>query len=132
MENRGINVNGIRISNLRFSDDVILLSNSEELNEMIAELAKQGEESGPILNINETKKLTNQEILIETHLKEELIKKTNEATYLGQQIKFTIHTNREIEPRIMKPWNKFSLRKICKGFFRYHHNTAKCLTCVVG
>jgi hypothetical protein len=132
-EDRGIDVNGKKISNLRFADDVILLSSSEvELNEMIKELAKEGEKSGLTISVSKTKKLTNRENILETQLNGEIIENTNETTYLGQQISFSDRTNREIETRITKAWNKFwSLKKIFKGPFKNHHKSEVFNLCVI-
>ena len=39
----GININGVRLSNLRFADDIVLFAESEEqLKDMIEELNKEG------------------------------------------------------------------------------------------
>ena len=59
---KGIIINGVNITNLRFADNVILFSESEEeLNEMIEELIEKQEESGLTLNVEKTKKLSSLE-----------------------------------------------------------------------
>ena len=48
----------------------------------------------------------------------------NETTYLGQLISPTNRTDKEIEIRITKTWNKFwSLKNIFKGPFQNHHKS---------
>ena len=112
-ENKGVNINGKKISNLRFADDIILLSNSEDkLNDMISELAKEGAKSGLTISIQKTKKLANQEFQTKTLVYGEEIEPINEATYKGQNLSFDNRTDKEIEIRITKAWNKFwSLKK---------------------
>ena len=52
----GININGIRLSNLRFADDIMLLAESEEkLKDMLEDLKNEGKRDGMKLNKKKTK-----------------------------------------------------------------------------
>ncbi len=58
-EQKGLNINGKRFTNLRFAIDVVLIANSrEELKGMIEELNYWEEEAGLIINIKKTKILS--------------------------------------------------------------------------
>ena len=47
----GININGVRLSNLRFVDDIVLFAESEEqLKDLLEELNKEGKKDGMKLN----------------------------------------------------------------------------------
>ena len=51
----GININGLRLNNLRFADDIILFAESEEkLKEMLEELNSEGKKDGMKLNKKKT------------------------------------------------------------------------------
>ena len=55
-EGRGINVNGNFLSNLRFADDIVLVSETVDgLQLMVEELGEAGKEAGLIINLNKTK-----------------------------------------------------------------------------
>ena len=52
----GININGVRLSNLRFADDIILFAESEEkLKDMLEDLNNEGKRDGLKLNKKKTK-----------------------------------------------------------------------------
>ena len=52
----GININGVRLSNHRFADDIVLFAESEEqLKDMLEESNKEGKKEGMKLNKKKTK-----------------------------------------------------------------------------
>ena len=52
----GININGVRLSNLRFADDIVLFAESgEQLKDMLEEMNKEGKKDGMKLNKKKTK-----------------------------------------------------------------------------
>ena len=56
-----ININGVRLSNLRFADDTILFAQSEEkLTDMLEDLNNEGKRDGMKLNKNKTKFMCNE------------------------------------------------------------------------
>ena len=56
----GININGVRLSNLSFTDDKILFAESEEkLKDMLADLSNEGKRDGMKLNKKKTKIMCN-------------------------------------------------------------------------
>ena len=56
----GININGERLSNLRFADDIILFAKSEEQLEEILEKLNEERKDGMKINISKTKILCNE------------------------------------------------------------------------
>ena len=57
----GININGVRLSNLRFVDDIILFAECEEkLKDMLEDLNNEGKRDGMKLNKKKTKILCNE------------------------------------------------------------------------
>ncbi|KAL1446846.1 hypothetical protein WDU94_003496 [Cyamophila willieti] len=58
--NRGININGRKLSNLRFADDIVLFSNNtRELQTMLKEMSKVAREVGLKMNLSKTKVMSN-------------------------------------------------------------------------
>ena len=59
---KGININGTGLSNLRYANDTILLWNSEkESKHMVSKLIEKENESGLEMSISKTKKLKSHE-----------------------------------------------------------------------
>ena len=57
----GININRVRLSNLRFADDIILFAESEEkLKDMLEDLNNKGKRDGMRLNKKKTKIMCNE------------------------------------------------------------------------
>ena len=57
----GINTNGVRLSNLRFADGIILFAESEEkLKDMLEDLSNEGKRDGMKLNKKKTKIMCNE------------------------------------------------------------------------
>ncbi len=87
-EGLGLDVNGEKLTNLRFADDVILItSERKQLNRMIDDLNKQGRVAGLNINMEKSKILTTEndmEILIDNVRLETV----EEIIYLGQNISF--------------------------------------------
>jgi len=56
-EKKVVNINGTYLSNLRFADDVILISEEEEeIKEIIQELNEKGKEKGLTISVDKTLK----------------------------------------------------------------------------
>ena len=57
----GININGVRLSNLRFADDIILFAESEgKLKDTLEDLNNEGKRGGTKLNKKKTKIICNE------------------------------------------------------------------------
>ena len=103
----GISINGRKLTNLRFADDIVIFATShKQLQEMLQELHKESKKVGLLLNFNKTKIMTNHEelpILIENNQ----IEYVSEYIYLGQLISFDNRSDKEISRRITLTWKKF-------------------------
>lgn len=107
-ETRGIIINGEKLSNLRFADDVTLLEENEEnLQTQLNNLAEESLKVGLTININKSKIMTNRKLTTPITLANEPLETVTEFTYLGQAISFTNKTNTEISKRIGNAWKKF-------------------------
>ncbi|KAK0397691.1 hypothetical protein QR680_002221 [Steinernema hermaphroditum] len=80
----GININGTKLSNLRFADDIALIANTEEeLQQMVSELDEASRRSGLRMNREKTKILATEEASI--ILNGEEIEQVEAFIYLGQE-----------------------------------------------
>ncbi|TKR73706.1 hypothetical protein L596_010397 [Steinernema carpocapsae] len=105
-EDRGLNINGRRISNLRFADDIVLIADTEEeLQLMVTELQEASRRSGLKINRQKTKAMAAEEINI--LLDGEAIQQVTSFVYLGQAIQVRRDPCKEIGRRISSGWNAF-------------------------
>jgi hypothetical protein len=115
-EEYGMSINGMRLHNLRFADDLILISgNKDELERMGEELFAKCDEWGLQANKIKTKYMSNN---IDTQLTIEgtIIEKVEEYTYLGQVISISKGIESELAVRKEKAWRSYwSLKGIFKG-----------------
>jgi len=85
-ENRGVSINGRKLNNLRFADDIVLIAQSrEELKNMINDLVEKSKKAGLKINSDKTKIISQTKgegILVNGKTLEEV----EEYKYLGQII----------------------------------------------
>lgn len=112
----GLNIDGERLTNLRFADDIVLFAkNPDDLKEMIQQLAHESREVGLQINHSKTKIITNSTEIGVT-LEGKNIEYVKEYIYLGQIISSKEDTNKEIDRRICNTWKRFwSLKEIMKN-----------------
>ncbi|KAG7301329.1 hypothetical protein JYU34_014259 [Plutella xylostella] len=115
-ESRGVNIDGERLSHLRFADDIaVFAENPAQLQNMIQELATESNKVGLSMNTSKTKILTNGREEIISILGEN-IDYVKEYIYLGQSISFDDLTGKEINRRIALSWKKYwSYKEIMKN-----------------
>ena len=103
----GIQIDGKKLQDLRFADDIILFATSaEELGQDLQELTQQSKVAGLELNPQKTKLMTNStEDTIKVNNTE--LQYVNEYTYLGQTVSFHKATCKEVQRRISAAWSKF-------------------------
>ncbi len=131
-ENRGININGEYLNNLRFADDVIIITtNPFELTNLIRELNEAAKKAGLSININKTKILSTNPNL-EINIDNSKIEIVDEVVYLGQLISLKNKTEKEVNRRISLAWKKYwSLKHILKGPFSYYQKSQIFNSCII-
>ena len=103
----GVNIDGKKLFNLRFADDIVLLSESHgELNKVLSELAATSKEVGLTMNMKKTKIMTNG-VKKPIKIENEEIEYIDEYIYLGQLISFENKSEKEITRRISSAWKQF-------------------------
>lgn len=108
----GVKIFNEFLNNLRFADDVTLISNSEnDILKMIKDLKTESEKCGLLMNKEKTKIMTNsssKDFIIDDWK----IDKVDDFRYLGQNVSFISKTDKELDTRISAAWRSFwSLKK---------------------
>ena len=107
-EEFGININGKKLSHLRFADDLTLIEEDpEKLNQMLSQLDKEGSKVGLKINVGKTKLMTNDIPDYIFKIGDEPVEYVQEFTYLGQLISFHERQDKEIAKRIQNAWKQF-------------------------
>jgi Reverse transcriptase (RNA-dependent DNA polymerase) len=105
--NKGLNVNGKKLSNLRFADDLTLISESkQELVEMIEELKIESEKVGLFMNWKKTKIMTNDGTSTFA-VDGRNVEKVEKFKFLGTMLSFKDREQIEISARISSGWKAF-------------------------
>ncbi|WKX95022.1 hypothetical protein Q1695_011906 [Nippostrongylus brasiliensis] len=107
---KGYPVDGKRISNLRFADDIVLISNSTaETEEMLSELNMAGRKIGLNMNMSKTQFMVNQWCdtgLVK--LNEVALQRVDSYVYLGRELNMENDLAPEIARRRRAAWAAFS------------------------
>ena len=128
----GININNEKLYELRFADDVVLISHSKsEILEMMEKLFDESKKAGLMINENKTKILSN----IEDYnysINGKNIERVSEFKYLGRLIGLENEVDKEIDARITNAWKSFwSLKRFFKGKFPLYHKKRLMDTCIL-
>ena len=100
--NTGISIQGTRINNLRFADDIVLLEeNPEDLSGTIDRLCNDCRPYGMMLNLSKTKTMVFGERNMDETLKVngEEIQNVEEFTYLGSTVTYDLDCKKEVTLR---------------------------------
>lgn len=129
---KGVSINGEKINNLRFADDITLIASSEkELEQMLEELNRVGREAGLRINPDKTKIMTSGR-QIEVLIENQPIENIKETIYLGQTISLENRMSKEIDRRISLGWKKFwQLKDILKGPFSTKQKSKIFNSCII-
>ncbi|KAJ4439579.1 hypothetical protein ANN_07706, partial [Periplaneta americana] len=103
----GLNIDGRKLTHLRFADDITLMARSAKmLEEMIIEVDKVSSAVGLTMNPTKTKVMTNgtQDPI---QIQQSALEYVQQYVYLGQSISLNKNTENEIKRRIGLAWNKF-------------------------
>ena len=108
----GININGVRLSNLRFADDIILFAESEEkLKDMLEDLNNEGKRDGMKLNKKKIKIMCNEvarsKLRTGVMIDGEQLEEVTEYKYLGRLVRSGNDISKEIAQRITSGWRRF-------------------------
>lgn len=106
-ENVGVRVQGKWLSNLRFADDIVLIStNPTELQMMLNDLSRECAKVGLQMNRSKTKLMTSSsEVPISYN--SELLEYVEDFIYLGQVVSFKNRGKKETARRVTNAWNQF-------------------------
>lgn len=118
-EEKGMNISGEKLSNLRFADDVAIFAPScGELKNMLRELLLEAKKVGLEMNVAKTKFMTNQQTNIEhIDLLGQQVERVDSYVYLGQEVKMGKGNQElEIDRRIRLGWAAY-------GKMRYIFNS---------
>ena len=108
----GININRVRLSNLRFADDIILFAESEEkVNDMLEDLNNEGKRNGMKLNEKKTKIMCNDvarsRLRTGVMIDREQLEEVTEYKYLVRLVTPGNDISKEIAQRITSGWKRF-------------------------
>jgi hypothetical protein len=111
----GIKINGVRLNNLRFADDTVLIAETlEELQTLVNKIADCSEEYGLSLNIKKTKFMViskSTQNVQNLYLHNEIIDRVSKYKYLGTFINEDNDSSAEIKIRIEKARSIFTKMK---------------------
>jgi hypothetical protein len=117
-EDMGVNINGRKLSHLRYANDVVLITDKQdELFTMLTQLAQKSEKIGLKMNMNKTKIMTNTNNKINIGINNENIEVVDHYIYLGQTVAASKENQTaEIQRRIRLAWAAFGkLRWVLKN-----------------
>ena len=108
----GININRVRLSNLRFADDIILYAESEQkLKDMLEDLNNEGKRDGMKLNKMKTKIMCNEVAMSRLRtgvmIDREQLEDVTEYKYLGRLVTSGNEISKEIAQRMTSGWRRF-------------------------
>ena len=108
----GININGVRLRNLRFADDIILLAESEgKRKDMLQDLNNEGERYGMKLNKNKSKIMYNEvarsRLRTGVMIDGEQLEEVTEHKFVGRLVTSCNEISKEIGPRKTSGWRRF-------------------------
>ncbi|EYB83495.1 hypothetical protein Y032_0334g2837 [Ancylostoma ceylanicum] len=114
-EDKGYNIDGKNISNLRFADDIVLIANSTaEMETMVNELNVAGLKIGLEMNMSKTQLMVNQWCQAgEVNLAGKPFQRVDSYVYLGRELNMRNNIAPEITRRRRAAWAAFeSIREV--------------------
>ena len=102
-ESDGVKIGGIRISNLRYADDMMLIADSEiNLQNLIEKMVKKSEENGLFLNVKKTKILISGENKVagDVNVNGEKLEQLDHFTYLESEVTEQCDSEKDIRKRL--------------------------------
>ncbi|CAH2229000.1 jg14622 [Pararge aegeria aegeria] len=111
-----MNINGCKLTHLRFADDLVLFTDDPDtLQEMLNQLASESRKAGLTINTSKTKVMTNRhKQTIKVNNQE--IEYVDEYVYLGQIISPNMQMDKELQRRVNNSWARYwSLKEVLKS-----------------
>ena len=106
---KGLNIDGKTLTNLRFADDVALTTNNmREMEEQLNRLNKNSKNIGLKMHKGKTKYMTNFQNDQEIHIESEKIEEVTNYKYLGQATCLKDTTKEKVTCRIRAGWSCFA------------------------
>lgn len=108
-----IDINGRKLTNLRFADDIVIFANTtEQLHQKLVNLINCKKLVGLDINCRKTRIMSNNS-KIPIPVNGMMMEYVEEYIYLGQIISFDGRGSKEVKRRINSTWKKYwSLKKI--------------------
>ena len=112
IEDKGINVDGESLTNLRFADDVALLAHSvKDMEAVLNDLDEGSRKIGLKIHKGKTKFMTNFQTTEPIEIDNDPIEKVEFYTYLGKEIRMEDTTKEEVHRKIKTGWSCFAMNK---------------------
>uniref|UniRef100_A0A914VN53 Reverse transcriptase domain-containing protein n=1 Tax=Plectus sambesii TaxID=2011161 RepID=A0A914VN53_9BILA len=106
---QGIKINGRRLSNLRFAEDIVLFAERpEELQRMATELKNAAREVGLEINVEKTKSMGTAPMLHPIRLGNDEVEQVNKFIYLGHLLNIPRDHAKEAVRRKQAGWHAFN------------------------
>jgi hypothetical protein len=108
LEVRGVNIDGERLTDLRFADDVALVTTSvEDMEIQLNLLNQESKKIGLKIHKGKTKYMTNFDTNETLEIENDMIEKVDSYKYLGKTVKMKDNTREEVLLRTKAGWSCF-------------------------
>ena len=108
LQERGINIDGEKLTDLRFTDDVAMVTTSvKDMEVQLNDLNKGSKKIGLNIHKGKTKYMTNHQSEDSIVVEGDIIEKVDGYKYLGQTVKMEANTREEVLIRIKARWSCF-------------------------
>ena len=112
LDERGINVDGEMLTDLRFADDVALTTSTvKDMETQLNDLNKESKKVGLKMHKGKTKYMTNVATDEKIFIEDQEIERVEEYKYLGQTLKLKDCSKEEVLKRIKAGWSCFGRHK---------------------
>jgi len=108
----GVRIGGMKITNLRYADDIVLLAGSEsELQELVTRLQQIGENKGLKINMNKTKVMTQKGKTCNIEIRGVRLEQVDTFRYLGSLITEDAADVKDIREKLARGLNTITTLK---------------------
>ena len=112
LDERGLDVDGEKLTDLRFADDVALITSSvKDMETQLNNLNIESKKIGLKIHKGKTKYMTNFQSDEIITVENDTIEKVDRYKYLGQTVMLNEHTREEVKIRIKAGWSCFGRYK---------------------